>query len=351
MIDYTEQIGSYLEMEKEVLEKLPKEVYPIRGKELLMKNYLITGATGYIGSMLVKHIRETDEAAGITVLVRDRAKAEAMLPRNVQITEADLTDREKVISSELNCDYIIHCASVTASAEMITHPVEVTESIVNVTQNILELARRCRLKSMVYLSSMEVYGSIGCPDGRRVTEKEASRGEVELLATRSCYPLGKRMAENVCYSYYKEYGVPVKIARLAQTFGEGVLPSDQRVFAQFARAAREGRNIVLHTKGRSLGNYCGIHDAISGILTILEKGISGEAYNVVNEANTMTIRRMAELVADKIAGGSIRVASDIAEDNRYGYAADTSLRLSGEKLMALGWKPEESLEDMYRELL
>ena len=159
------------------------------------------------------------------------------------------------------------------------------------------------------------------------------------------------MAENICYSYYEEYGVPIKIARLAQTFGTGVLPSDRRVFSQFAKAVREGTDIILHTKGHSMGNYCGISDAVLGIITILENGANGEAYNVVNESNTMTIRQMAELVADKIADGKIRVVYDIAEDNQYGYAADTSLRLSSRKLRALGWEPKESLEEMYTQLV
>lgn len=316
-----------------------------------MNTYLITGAAGYIGSMLVKHIKGKDKKADIICLVHDRAKAEKVLPSDVRIVEVDLTDKGKVLSLNLNCGYIIHCASVTASAEMITRPAEVIESIVNTTQTILMYARQRRIKSMVYISSMEVYGSIDCSKGCRITEDEVSRGVVELLAARSCYPLGKRMAENICYSYFKEYGVPVKIARLAQTFGEGVRRSDKRVFAQFANAVKESNDIVLHTQGNSMGNYCGIHDAVSGILTILEKGINGEAYNVVNETNTMTIRQMAELVADKIAGGKIKVVYDIPEDNQYGYAADTALRLSGEKLMSLGWEPEESLEAMYYQLL
>ncbi|MXP75891.1 NAD-dependent epimerase/dehydratase family protein [Lachnospiraceae bacterium WCA-9-b2] len=316
-----------------------------------MNTYLITGAAGYIGAMIVKYIRMIDEKADITALVRNKAKAEKVLPYNVQIAEVDLTDGKKAASLNLDCDYLIHCASITGSAEMLAHPVEVTESIINTTQNVLELARRCQLKSMVYLSSMEVYGNIDCPIGHRVTEKEVSRGAVELLASRSCYPLGKRMAENICYSYYKEYGVPVKIARLSQTFGEGVPSSDKRVFSQFAKAVRENCDIVLHTWGLSMGNYCGIHDAISGIITILEKGTSGEAYNVVNESNTMTIRQMAKLVADKMADGRIKVVYDVADDERYGYAADTALRLSGEKLMSLGWRPEEDLEDMYSQLI
>jgi len=325
-----------------------------------MKTYFITGATGYIGSSIIKSLLKDSRADGkkpvvhITAPVRNLDKAVRMFPEGVKFLQADLCDKqcvEQLSESVRGADYIIHCASVTASTEMINHPVEVTESIVNTTQNILEFARSGQIKSMVYLSSMEVYGSIDCPNGQRITEREASRGAVELLSSRSCYPLGKRMAENICYSYFKEYGVPVKIARLAQTFGEGVLPSDKRVFAQFAKAAGEGSDIVLHTQGHSMGNYCGIHDAITGIMTILEKGKNGEAYNVVNEANTMTIRQMAELVARKTAGGKIKVVYDITEDNRYGYAADTALRLAGEKLMSLGWKPEEDLENMYAQLI
>lgn len=326
-----------------------------------MESFLITGATGYIGSMLVKHIKEHIKGAEVTVLVRDRLKAETMLPEGVDILTADLTDRAAMEELKPACTGILHCAAVTKSAEMVAHPVEVAEGIINGTQNVLELAKRCNIKSMVYLSSMEVYGSIDCVEGQRVTEEEAGRGEVGILSARSCYPLGKRMAENLCYSYYKEYAVPVKIARLAQTFGRGILADDTRIFAQFAQAVREGKDIVLHTKGHSMGNYCGIGDAIEGILAILERGVNGEAYNVVNEQNTMTIRQMADFVAEKVAGGKIQVVCDMLmnesrnnsmdHSNPYGYAPDTGLRLSGKKLMALGWEPREGLEDMFWEIV
>lgn len=310
-----------------------------------MNTYLITGATGYIGSMLIKHLRKSDKDCRITALVRNSQKAKELFPTGVTILQADLSDRTAMRNLKVNCRFLIHCASVTKSAEMISHPVEVTESIINVTQNVLELARRCSVKSMVYLSSMEVYGDIDCSDGHRVSETEA--GSIETLHTRSCYPLGKRMAENICYSYYKEYGLPVRIARLAQTFGRGVRPGENRVFAQFARAAKVGKDIILHTAGTSMGNYCGIDDAVSGILLILARGQDGEAYNVVNEKNTMTIREMALLVADQVAEKRIQILYDIPEDGHYGYAADTGLRLSGKKLLGLGWKPNEDMVQMY----
>lgn len=316
-----------------------------------MERYLVTGATGYIGSMLVKYIMERDKEAQITVLVRDGKKAEGMFPVGVRIVTADLTDRAEVKRLEVTCDYLVHCASVTKSAEMVSHPVEVTESIVNAAQNVLELAGRCGVRSMVYLSSMEVYGTLDCGADRRAAENEAAQGVVELLSLRSCYPLGKRMAENICYCYYREYGIPVKIARLAQTFGRGILSEENRVFAQFARAAREGTDIVLRTRGESVGNYCGIQDAVKGILVILEKGENGQAYNVVNERNTMTIKEMAELVAEKIARKKIQVIYDIPAGNPYGYAQDTGLRLSGKRLMELGWTPAQGMEEMYLEMM
>ena len=272
---------------------------------------------------------------------------------NILYVEYDLNNLQKCYSNleDLNIkpDYIIHCASPTQSSYMISNPVETIDSIVIGTKNVLELAKRFNVKSMVYLSSMEVYGQIDCSDGRRVCEDEL--GNIDLFNVRSSYPLGKRMAENLCYSYYKEYNVPVKIARLAQTFGKGVSKDDTRVFAQFAKAVMEEKDIVLHTLGDSMGNYCDIDDAISAIMLILEKGKLGEAYNIVNESNTMTIREMAELVTNTIAQGQIKVIYDIPNENQYGYAAKTGLRLSSEKLRQLGWKSEKNMEDMYKEMI
>lgn len=325
-----------------------------------MAAYFITGATGYIGAALIQSILREEQAVNqnldscIIAPVRDIHKASKLFPAGVELLQTDLCDRqcvETLVKAGSRADYIIHCASVTKSAEMVTHPVEVIESIVNTTQNVLEFARCSQAKSMVYLSSMEVYGTIDCRDGHRVKEEGVCRGEINLLSARSCYPLGKRMAENICYSYYKEYGIPVKIARLAQTFGRNMMPEDNRVFAQFARAAGMGEDIVLHTKGDSMGNYCDIDDAIMGIMTILKKGADGEAYNVVNEENTMTIRQMAELVAQKVTNGKINVTYEIVDDNSRGYAPATGLRMSGEKLRALGWKPQKVLYDMYRDIL
>lgn len=336
-----------------------------------MSVYFITGATGYIASMIIKHLAENINDSHVIALSRDSKRAEhkfetiirevesgqpnveRIFPR-LGILQVDLCDSqwsEQLCKEIPEIDYIIHCAAITSSLEMISHPVEVAASIVNATQNVLEFARHYKIKSMVYLSSMEVYGDIESLGDNLVSESEAAIGRVELLHKRSCYPLGKRMAENLCYNYFQEYGIPVKIARLAQTFGRGVLTSDNRIFTQIARSIKSGTDIVLHTEGCSMGNYCAIDDVISGILTIMERGQNGEAYNVVNEKNTMTIREMAEMAVSQVAKGNISVCYDIPEDNRYGYAPDTGLKLSGRKLRSLGWEPKKDLVEMYREIV
>lgn len=312
-----------------------------------MEKYLITGATGYIGSMLAKRIMSSRQA--VSVIVRDPSRLDGDILSNAEVIRADITDGEAISRITEKYDDIIHCAAPTKSAYMMKNPVEVAGAIVNGTEHILDLARRCKAESVVYLSSMEVYGQISCPEGKRITENEM--GYLDVADIRSCYPIAKIMAENLCHSYYTEYGVPVKIARLAQTFGRDIRPGDRRVFAQFADAVRTGSDIVLHTAGNSMGNYCDIDEAVDAVLFLLHNGVNSEVYNVVNEENTMRICEMAELVAGKVAGGSIKVSYDILQGNPFGYAPDTGLKLSGEKLRRLGWEAKCSLEDMYRKML
>ena len=329
----------------------------IQHNNLANSTVLITGATGFIGGLLSNELisMNTLYNMGIKLVipVRDIIKARQIYPpdeekyKSITFIETSLENLHPG-SFDMPIDYIFHCASTTQSAAMISCPVEVADGIVIGTKNILRLAYEKRVKSMVYLSSMEVYGVIDS-DEHKITEDML--GELDIYSGRSCYPLGKRMAEHYCYIYHKQYKVPVKIARLAQVFGYGVDPDDNRVFAQFARAASSGEDIVLHTEGLSMGNYCESRDAINALLIILDRGQDGEAYNVVNEDNTMRICDMAMLVAERIAEGKIKVLYDIQKHNVFGYARDTKLRLSSEKLRKLGWKPRKNIEEMYRDLI
>lgn len=315
---------------------------------------VVTGATGLIGSLLCRALLRANDVRNLKM----RIYATVRNAEKARLTFGDAVDRDdfslvvgditEPISLDGKVDYIFHCASVTTSKLMISQPVETLMTAVEGTRNLLELAREKRVKSFVYVSSMEMYGSF-TDLGHDVTEEDL--GYINPLAVRSNYPESKRLCENMCVAYFTEYGVPAKSARLAQTFGAGILPGENRVFAQFARSAIRGEDIVLHTKGLSEGNYCYTSDTIKGLLTIALLGNAGEAYNVSNPATHTTIADMAQMVCSDIAAGKIKVIFDIPETNTFGYAADTKMKLDSGKLQSLGWKPEIGLREAYERLI
>lgn len=336
-------------MQRDVLEEDLQYIanYDLPYDRLKGKTVLVTGATGLIGVSLVRALLAIGDIK-VIALVRNVEKAKSIygdkIGQFLKLHVADVVDKIKI---EEAVDYIFHCASVTASKVMIEKPVETLLTSVEGTKNILNLAWEKRCASVVYVSSMEVYGAFD--ESREVGEE--TLGYIDPLKVRSNYPESKRLCENLCVAYCSEFGVPVKIARLAQTFGAGILPGENRVFAQFARSAIKGEDIVLHTKGLSEGNYCYTRDCVTGLLTILLKGTDAAAYNVSNPAAHTTIVEMAVLVAEKIAGGKIKVVFDIPQDNAFGYAADTKMKLNSDKLQALGWKPEVGLEEAYQRMI
>ena len=159
------------------------------------------------------------------------------------------------------------------------------------------------------------------------------------------------MCENLCAAYAHEYAVPVCAARLAQTFGAGVSKEDTRAFMQFAKSAMKGENIVLHTKGESVGNYVALKDAVNAILLLLTKGERGEAYTVSGDNTACPIKEMAKIAAETLSSPPVSVVFDIPEDAmQYGYAPDVKMHLCNCKLCALGWKPTMGLAEMFWEM-
>ena len=139
------------------------------------------------------------------------------------------------------------------------------------------------------------------------------------------------------------------IARLAQTFGAGAPLTDNRMPMQFARAAANGSDIVLHTDGKSMSHSVYLTDAITGILTILEKGEPGQAYNVCNDQETRSVREIAELVCHEVAGDKIKVR--IEKKENMGYAPDIAMYMDSGKLRKLGWNADVGLTEAYRRLV
>ena len=314
---------------------------------------LITGATGLVGSLLVKTLLYANETRNygikVVALIRNKDKADKIFKEykkeNLSYLIANLGKNEIEYSGEI--DYIIHTAAVTQSKVMIQKPVETIKTAINGTEELLNLAVNKYVSSMVYVSSMEVYGQPSVTD----KVKENDLGYIDLTSVRAGYPESKRMCELLCTSYSSQYKLNVKSARLAQTFGAGILPTENRVFAQFARSAVNGEDIVLHTEGKSEGNYVYTADAVKALFFLLLNGESGQAYNVSNEDNHMTIKEMAEMVIANFAkNDQQKVVIDIPKEN-LGYAPDVKMWLSNKKLVNLGWKPQQDMIKSYQRMI
>lgn len=316
------------------------------------KSILVTGATGLIGSLLIKTLACRNRLFGsritIKALVRNEIKAKQIF-RDVlgrdffEIIVNDVCDPIK--TSQV--DYIIHGASSTSSVDFVNKPVEIIWTSIQGTRNILEFAKGNGVAGVVYLSSLEYYG---IPTKQNVAETDL--GYLNPTSTRSSYSESKRMAECMCVSYASEYKVPVKAVRLAQTFGPGVSVSDNRVFAHFSRSIINNENIILHTKGETTRNYCYTADAVSGILIVLAKGNPGDAYNIANPNTTISIAEMAKFVCKNFGKDKSQLEFDLCKDESvFGYNPTMKISLVADKISNLGWTAKTNLYEMFEKTI
>lgn len=322
----------------------------INWNDFKSKTILITGATGSIGSLLIRSLLFADKKSKLNLkvigLVRNMQRAKIFFDDLVKNKHFKLVlnDVTKKIKYNDKVDYIIHCANNTSSRSFVETPVETMEIAFCGTKNVLEFAKIKKVKSIVYLSSMEIYGHI---KNTEPSQKESDLGHLELLNVRNSYPVSKRAAETLCYSYYKEKNVPVKIARLAQTIGANIDYNDSRVYAQFARSIVEKKDIILNTTGNTIRSYCYITDVITGIFLLLQRGKNGTAYNIANEDAIFKIRDIAEMLTNKYPNS--KLVFDIVDTNIF--PKETVWALNTERIKSMGWKPAISLEKMFTNLI
>ena len=312
--------------------------------------FLVTGSTGLIGSNVVNAIaynsREKDLNIRLILPVRNAARAW----EEFSWTGADVLPYQlgTTLPAVEPVDYIIHLASPTSSRFFTEQPADTLLSNIDGIRALLDWAKEHGVRKLVSLSTMEVYGF---PEKGHKT-KENELGAFETMNARNSYPIAKLACEALCNAYHCQYGVPAVILRATQTFGPGVKYQDGRVFAEFMRCAVEHKNIVLKSQGLTERSYLYTADAVSAILTVLQKGNPGEAYTAANPETYCSIRDMAQMVADQVAGGAIQVVYDGSKDiKELGYADTLYMDLDIRKIEELGWYPTVKLLKMFERMI
>ena len=297
-------------------------------------NILVTGATGLIGGCLVETLMMNPKR-DYQVYASGRNEERARR-RFAKFTEGKTFhfiryDVLEPLESNVNFDYIIHAASNASPNFFAQKPVEVIKANIDGGVNLMEYGLKHGMKRFLYVSSGEVYGE---GDGRVFTEDYS--GYVNCATPRACYPSSKRAAETLCVSYAVEYRADVVIARPCHTYGPHFTEQDNRVYAQFIRNVLRGEDIVMKSTGEQFRSWCYVVDCASALLHILLKGENGQAYNIADANSNISIRELAETIAE--IGGK-KVVIDVPNvDEKKGFNVVKRSVFSTEKVENLGWK-------------
>ena len=312
--------------------------------ELYGKSIMITGASGMIGSYFVYTLMKLNEDYGANIkiipLVRSLNKLhEEILDKDyVDPVVQDVTEK---IRYDGEIDFIIHAASPASPKIMKEKPVETNFANTIGTANTLELAKSKNVDGYLFISSREIYGQ---PLDNQEYFKEDSFGFINQLVPRNAYAEGKKAAENMCVGFNKEYGLNTKIVRLAHTYGPGMSIYDGRVQADFLKNLVQGEDILLKSDGSSIRTYTYISDAVNAMFKII---LSSEdmVYNVSDERNEVSIRELAEIIAD-IPQKKLKLVFDIDDVDDNGYAPFKFGLLSSAKIRnELGWEAKYSVKE------
>ena len=200
------------------------------------------------------------------------------------------------------------------------------------TKILLDYAKEQETKRFLYISSSEVYGR---KEGN-LPYKEDEYGYIDLLNPRSSYSIGKCAAETLCVSYTAEYGVVSVIVRPGHIYGPTASSDDNRVSSAWAYAAAKGEDIVMKSDGAQIRSYCYCLDCASAILKVLLQGEPSRAYNISNPDSVITIRQMAEILANS---AKVNLEMEVPDeiDRRMSNPMQNSSLLSDD-LLSLGWK-------------
>lgn len=311
--------------------------------------FLISGGTGLIGSAIIDCLLlmndEFHTNFKVVALAKGRERAAQRFGEYFDRSDFqfEACDVNEALSDMGEIAYVIHAASNTHPRAYSGDPIGTIRTNVVGTENLLKYAAAHGCKRFVFLSSVEIYG-----ENRGEAEKfgEADLGYLDCNSLRAGYPESKRLGESLCCAYAAVYGTDIVIPRLCRVYGPTMWEDDSKALAQFIRKAAKGEDIILKSQGTQYFSYVHVIDAVKAVFWILDKGKSGEAYNVASQLSDITLLDLAQKLA-KIAGTKVVFQLPEKEEEK-GYSSATRAVLDNEKLRELGWKENFCIDEGLR---
>jgi UDP-glucuronate decarboxylase len=225
------------------------------------KRTLVTGGSGFIGSHLCKRLLDMghDVLAADNFYSSDRHNVHELL-RNPRF---ELMRHDVTFPLYVEVDEIYHLACPASPVYYQRDPVQTTKTCVHGSINMLGLAKRLGARILL-TSTSEVYG-----DPAVHPQSESYWGNVNPIGIRSCYDEGKRAAETLFFDYHRQHGLPIKVARIFNTYGPKMQPDDGRVVSNFIVQALKGEPLTVFGDGSQTRSFCYIDDMVDGLISLM----------------------------------------------------------------------------------
>lgn len=311
-------------------------------EKLAGKSLLLTGATGLIGTMIVDVLmkKNRDENLNVTIYAAGRNEkiaaqrfADYWEDKNFHFVKMNVNEP---ITQNFSVNFIIHAASNTHPMLYSTDPVGTMIANFLGTYNLLEYGVKCKLERFLFLSSVEIYGKALNPDD---DFDEKYCGYIDCNTMRAGYNESKRAGEALCNAYIGQHGIDAVIARPCRIYGSTLRLDNTSVLYEFMLNGLRGKDIVMKSEGKQKFSFCYVADCVTGIFYALLKGKCGEAYNISDSSEILTLREIAEYISE-ICGTKV-IFELPNEVQARGFSNAARAVLTNDKLRGLGWTPKD----------
>ena len=299
------------------------------------KRVLVTGGAGFLGS----HLCERLLAEGCEVLCVDNyfTGTRENVVHLLAHPRFELMRHDVTIPLYVEVDEIYNLACPASPVHYQHDPVQTTKTSVHGAINMLGLAKRLNAR-IFQASTSEVYG-----DPEVHPQPEDYRGNVNPIGPRACYDEGKRCAETLFFDYHRQCGLPIKVARIFNTYGPRMHPNDGRVVSNFIVQALEGKPITIYGDGSQTRSFCYVDDLIEGFLRLMNSPADITGPINLGNPGEFTILQLAETVIRLTGSKSRIVQRPLPQDDPRQRQPDITRAKT-----LLDWQPTIPLEEGLR---